>query len=81
MDLVSVYRDANALATGGVPLVNEEIRRDVEVIAAGAGPELNLRRIGWIFDAREQMLEFNVPPTLALESLMVALKAPKVPVR
>ncbi len=76
MDLVSVYRDAIALATGGGELVNEELRGDIEQIAATASPELNLRRIGWIFDAREQMLEFNVPVPLALESLMVALKAP-----
>jgi DNA polymerase-3 subunit delta' len=77
MDLVSVYRDAVALAAGGRgPLVNEEIRGDVEHLAQTGGPELNLRRIGWIFEAREQMLEFNVPVTLALESLMVALKAP-----
>ena len=40
-------------------------------------PELNLRRIGWIFEAREQMLEFNVPVALALESMMVALKVPE----
>jgi DNA polymerase-3 subunit delta' len=77
MDLVSVYRDAIAHATGGAALVNEEIRRDVESIVSSTSPELNLRRIGWVFDAREQMLEFNVPPALALESLMVALKAPE----
>ena len=78
MDLVSVYRDAIALGTG-VPgtLVNEEIRGDVEKVAHTSTPELNLRRIGWIFDAREQMLEFNVPVPLALESMMVALKVPE----
>ena len=77
MDLVSVYRDAIALATGGGgPLVNEEIRADIEQIVRTSTPELNLRRIGWIFEAREQMLEFNVPVPLALESMMVALKAP-----
>jgi DNA polymerase-3 subunit delta' len=77
MDLASVYRDAVALATGGRgALVNEEIRADVEQVARTSTPELNLRRIGWIFDAREQMLEFNVPVPLALESLMVALKVP-----
>jgi DNA polymerase-3 subunit delta' len=77
MDLASVYRDAIALSTGGRgALVNEEIRADVELVVATSSPELNLRRIGWIFDAREQMLEFNVPVPLALESLMVALKAP-----
>src|SRR3712207_3450092 len=78
MDLVSVYRDAIAVATGAPgPLVNEEIRGDVETVARTSTPELNLRRIGWIFDAREQMLEFNVPVPLALESMMVALKTPE----
>ena len=78
MDLVSVYRDAIVLGSG-VPgtLVNEEIRGDVEKVARTSTPELNLRRIGWIFDAREQMLEFNVPVPLALESMMVALKVPE----
>jgi DNA polymerase-3 subunit delta' len=77
MDLVSVYRDAVAVATGapGV-LVNEEFRADIDQVVGSSTPELDLRRIGWIFDAREQMLEFNVPVALALESLMVALKTP-----
>jgi DNA polymerase-3 subunit delta' len=78
MDLVSVYRDAIAISTGAPgPLVNEEIRGDVEKVARTSTPELNLRRIGWIFEAREQMLEFNVPVALALESMMVALKVPE----
>jgi DNA polymerase III subunit delta' len=76
MDLVSVYRDAIVLAAGASELVNEELRGDIEQIARTSTPELNLRRIGWIFEAREQMLEFNVPVALALESMMVALKAP-----
>jgi DNA polymerase-3 subunit delta' len=77
MDLASVYRDAIALATGAPGgLVNEELRPDIEQIVGSSTPELNLRRIGWIFDTREQMLEFNVPVALALESLMVALKVP-----
>ncbi len=62
MDLVSVYRDAIAVATGSAgALVNEELRADIDQIVGSSTPELNLRRIGWIFDAREQMLEFNVP--------------------
>lgn len=77
-DLVSVYRDAIAVATGAPgALVNEEIRPEIEEIVRTSTPELNLRRIGWIFAAREQMLEFNVPVALALESMMVALKAPQ----
>ncbi len=78
MDLASVYRDAIALATGAPGmLVNEEIRGDVEKVVRSSTPELNLRRIGWIFEAREQMLEFNVPVALALEAMMVALKVPE----
>ncbi len=77
MDLVSVYRDAIAVAAGAAGrLVNEEMRGDVDQIVRTASPELNLRRIAWIFEAREQMLEFNVQPALALEAMMVALKAP-----
>jgi DNA polymerase-3 subunit delta' len=77
MDLMSVYRDAIAVATGAPgPLVNEEIRQDVEAVARTSTPELNLQRIAAIFAAREQMLEFNVPVALALESMMVALKVP-----
>jgi DNA polymerase-3 subunit delta' len=76
-DLVSIYRDAIAVATRAPgELVNEDLRPDVERIARLSTPELNLQRIGWIFAAREQMLEFNVPVPLALESMMVALKVP-----
>jgi DNA polymerase-3 subunit delta' len=77
MDLVSVYRDAVAIAAA-VPgeLVNEERRDEIVRLAETSSAELNLRRIGWIFEAREQMLEFNVPVLLALESMMVALRLP-----
>jgi DNA polymerase-3 subunit delta' len=82
IDLVSVYRDAIAVATGAPgELVNEDIRPDVERIVQTSSPELNLQRIGWIFEAREQMLEFNVPIALALESMMVALRVPSGPDR
>ena len=78
MDLVSVYRDAIAVALEAPgSLVNEEIRGDIVEIARDSSPELNLRRITWIFEAREQMLEYNVPVALALESMMVALKVPE----
>jgi DNA polymerase-3 subunit delta' len=82
MDLVSVYRDAIAVAAGAPgQLVNEEIRADVELLARVSPPETNLRRISAIFEAREQMLEFNVQPALALESMMVALVAPEARTR
>lgn len=78
MDLVSLYRDAIALACGAPgTLVNEEVRADVEELARRSTPEEHLRRIGAVFLAREQMLEFNVPVMLALESMMVALQLPE----
>jgi DNA polymerase-3 subunit delta' len=78
MDLVSVYRDAIAVAAGAPgELVNEELHDQVVQMAEESSAELNLRRIGWVFEAREQMLEFNVPVALALESMMVALKLPE----
>lgn len=78
MDLVSVYRDSIAMATGsGAALVNEELRPDLERLVQLSTPEQDLRRIDAIFQAREQMLEFNVPAQLALESMMVALKLPE----
>lgn len=75
MDLVSVYRDALSVQVGAPgDLVNEEIRAEVERLAALTTPEENLRRIDAVFEAREQMLEFNVPALLALESAMAALR-------
>ena len=77
MDLVSVYRDAIALAVGAPGLlVNEELRGDVAVLTRAASPDELLRMVEAIFTAREQMLEFNVPPQLALESMAVALRLP-----
>lgn len=78
MDLASVYRDAIVVARGGAgALVNEEQRGEISELARAATPESHLRRIDAIFAAREQMLEFNVPPLLALESMMLALRAPR----
>lgn len=78
MDLVSVYRDAVALALGAPgALVNEDLRRDVAEVAARSTPEEGLRRIDAVFTARTQMLEFNVPPVLALEAMMTALLLPR----
>ncbi|WP_109507859.1 DNA polymerase III subunit delta' [Nocardioides speluncae] len=78
MDIASVYRDAIAVGTGARgALVNEELRTDLDTLVRLSTPEEHLRRIEAIFTAREQMLEFNVPPALALESMMVALRLPE----
>ncbi|RLV48292.1 DNA polymerase III subunit delta' [Nocardioides mangrovicus] len=75
MDLVSVYRDTVALQLGTrTALVNEDERPLLDRMVETSTPELNLRRIDAVFVAREQMMEFNVPPLLALESLMMALR-------
>ena len=77
MDLVSVYRDAIALPTGAaVALVNEEIRRPRPDGRRRPRPRAALRPIGRIFEAREQ-IEFNVPPLLALEAMMISLQLPR----
>ena len=78
MDLTSFYRDVITVGmNSGAVLVNEELRTEVEQVARASSPEQNLRRIDAIFAAREQMLEFNVPVALALESMMVGLMAPQ----
>jgi DNA polymerase-3 subunit delta' len=78
MDLASVYRDAITLSVGAATdLVNEEMRGEIAELARISTPEGHLRRIDAIFTAREQMLEFNVPPMLALESMMLALRVPR----
>lgn len=75
MDLLSVYRDAIVLQSGGSgALVNEEMRVEVIALARRTTPESNLRRIDALFLAREQMLEHTVAPLLALEAMMIALR-------
>ncbi len=75
MDLISVYRDVLTVQLGAhSELVNEELRGDVVALANSTSAEQSLARIEAVFEAREQMLEFNVPPLLALESMVTALR-------
>jgi len=75
MDIMSVYRDVIAVQTGAEgELVNEEMRAAIADIARRSTPESNIRRIDAVFTAREQMMEFNTTPLLALESMMVSLR-------
>jgi DNA polymerase III subunit delta' len=74
VDLLSFYRDViTAQITASTPLVNEEMRSSVEMLARGSTPEQSLRRLDAILEAREA-LEANVAPTLALESMMLSLR-------
>jgi DNA polymerase III subunit delta' len=73
VDLMSFYRDTLVVQTGGgVDLVNEESRRDIESLARAGSPESTVRRIQAILECREA-LEASVAPLLAVEALMIAL--------
>jgi DNA polymerase III subunit delta' len=73
VDLMSFYRDTLVVQTGGgVDLVNEESRRDIESVARAGSPESTVRRIQAILECREA-LEGSVAPLLAVEALMIAL--------
>lgn len=75
MDLLSVYRDAIALASApDAELINEEMRQDLVGFIRRSTREENVRRIGSVFEARQRMLEHNAAPLLALESMMVSLR-------
>jgi DNA polymerase-3 subunit delta' len=74
VDLASLYRDAVSVQLGWRgDLVNEEMRSSVGDLATGVPPETNLRRVTAIFEHREAM-DGEVAPTLAMESLMLALR-------
>ena len=45
-------------------------------LARATTPEETLHKVDAIYEAREHMLEFNVPPLLAMEAMMVALRVP-----
>ena len=79
MDLISVYRDVLTLQLGARVRAGQ---RGAPRRRRRAGQRLDRRaepgRIEAVFEAREQMLEFNVPPLLALESMMVALRVARL---
>jgi DNA polymerase-3 subunit delta' len=75
MDIMSVYRDVISVQTRAEgALVNEEARDMVTDLARRSSPESNIRRIDAVLFTRNQMMEFNATPILALESMMVSLK-------
>ena len=72
-DLMSFYRDVLIVQTGAAaPLVNEELRAEVSAVAQRSSPEVSVRRIETILGCREAV-EFNVPPLLAAEAMMIGL--------
>jgi DNA polymerase-3 subunit delta' len=73
VDLLGYYRDVLALqASAPVALVNEEDRPRIEALAAASEPELTVRRMQAIDEARTAMAS-NVAPLVALEAMAVKL--------
>lgn len=73
LDLASFYRDVLTVQMGGgVELVNEEQRSEIEAIARRTTAEQTARHVSAIFAAREAV-EGEVAPILAVEALMISL--------
>jgi DNA polymerase III subunit delta' len=78
VDLIAFYRDVLVLQIGATsPLVNDEMRPQLERVAAESTPEDTLRRVDALERTRN-LLEANVTPLLAMESLTVSLKDPSL---
>jgi DNA polymerase-3 subunit delta' len=73
VDLLGYYRDVLALQVAAeVSLVNEEDRPRLAALAAASGPELTVRRMRAIDEARTALAS-NVAPLVALEAMTVKL--------
>ncbi len=79
LDLASFYRDVVSVQLGSSSeLVNEEHRLDIDTMARATTGEATTSRLMAIFETRE-LLEGEIAPLLALESLMISLRgAPEV---
>lgn len=76
VDLLGLYRDVLAVQVGAsVPLINEEMRPQITMLAAQTGEPETARRLAALGRGR-QALRANVATLLALESTMVSLKDP-----
>ncbi len=74
IDLLSLYRDVLAVQLRAqVDLVNDELRDEIEALAADSTAEQTLRRLDAVGTARTR-LEGNVAPLLAMEAMAVALR-------
>jgi DNA polymerase-3 subunit delta' len=77
-DLLAFYRDVLMLQMGArVPLVNEEVRHDLERMAAVGPPESTVRRMDEIVRTRA-VLAGNAQPRLVLESMFLTLRDPSI---
>ena len=78
VDLIAFYRDVLVLQLGAASdLVNDEMRPQIERVAAESNAEDTLRRVDALERTRH-LLEANVAPLLAVETLTVSLKDPSL---
>ncbi|MCZ3389198.1 MAG: DNA polymerase III subunit delta' [Actinomycetia bacterium] len=74
-DLLAFYRDVLVVQVGGdVTLVNAEMRTNIEKVAGRCEPEMTMRAMEAILEAREKITAY-VTPLLAVEELALALRA------
>ncbi len=73
VDLSGFYRDVIAISVGtAAPILNPDIRPDLEVAAGRLQADGALRRLDAILECREA-IESNVKPQIAVEALMMRL--------
>lgn len=76
VDLIGLYRDVLVIQMDAdVGLINEEMRPQIATLASQSTPDETGLRINAIERGR-QMIAASVAPLLAIEALMVELKAP-----
>ena len=74
-DLLAFYRDVLVVQVGGdVTLVNAELLANIEKVAGRYQPEITMRSMQAILEAREKISAY-VTPLLAVEELALALGA------
>ncbi len=74
-DLLAFYRDVLVVQVGGdVTLVNAEMMTNIEKVAGRCEPEMTMRAMEAILEAREKITAY-VTPLLAVEELTLALRA------
>ncbi|HEY6683534.1 MAG TPA: DNA polymerase III subunit delta' [Propionibacteriaceae bacterium] len=72
-ELTGFYRDVLSIQTGsGAPVINEDLRPQIAVLARKSTPESTLHRIDALLACRTA-LEGNVAPLLAVEAALIGL--------
>jgi DNA polymerase-3 subunit delta' len=74
-DLLAFYRDVLVVQVGGdVTLVNAELMTDIQKVASRYEPEITMRAMEAILEAREKISAY-IAPLLAVEELALSLRA------